>query len=118
MTGLQSGTPASGLAPQSYRNSTQNAELQETLEASTIQQNQSSALNSLPVITQLKVVGQPQPTVLSVTSTSQKPESVRSNQAVFYGLTIAIISLTLTVYFITKYKKINDRAVESSLEPN
>ena len=121
MNGLQSGSPASQLAPQAYKNSSQNTAIQNTYDGASIQQSSGLAksLNILPVSGTLKVVDKGQSLNVLGSSTSES-YSVTTNLAVaqpktnYVPITIVIVaaSLALAVYFYNRYKNLAPVSVD------
>jgi hypothetical protein len=108
MNPLQSGTPASQLTPQSYRNSSQNSGFQETFNS----QNSSSEVSQVlllvaPTSTKLQVSGGQNTAVLgaSSASTTQNDAVVSpSNNYVPIMLVVLAISVGLMLYFFKVYR--------------
>ena len=113
MNGLQSGSPASLLAPQSYKNSSQANNYQSTVSGSDIQQpsSDSYSVNTLKPTT-LKVVDSDTNSAVLGTSSSTVAQttqdvSTRSNSSsVALGMIFLAVSLVLAVYFVVKFKKL------------
>lgn len=112
MNGLQSGSPAGKLAPQSYSNTTQDSSIQETIGSSSIQQTPklNSSLNTLPATSRLQVSGMT-PGTLGVSTdssvtTSQANSSNTSSVFITVGLSIAVLSFCLAIVFLQKYRKL------------
>lgn len=112
MTGLQSGSPAGKLAPQSYSNSAQNSSIQETIGGNSIQQTPelNGSLNTLPATGRLQVSGTESGTLGASTDRSasiQQPNS-SSTSSIFItlGLSMAVLSFCLAIVFLQKYRKL------------
>lgn len=112
MNPLQSGTPASELAPQSYKNSSQNPSFQDTFNI----QNSSNVtgqtlFRATPSSTTLKVETGQNKSVLGTSSTAvaQTTQNVTNQSnggSVMFGMLFLLVSLVLAVYFVLKFKKL------------
>ena len=113
MNGLQSGSPASLLAPQSYKNSSQASGYQNTVSGSDIQQSSSDSysVNTLKPTT-LKVVDSGNSSAVlgissvAVAQTTQNVASRSNAGSVMFGVIFLAVSLGLAIYFVYKYKKL------------
>lgn len=110
---IQYGTPASSLAPQGYKNSSQEGSVQSTLDSSSVQSSNDDLLRS-EVTGKLQVVTSGNP-VLGASSVADSSVGSRS-QTQNGGTPVLAISLLMifvlaSVYFFRKFAKL------SSLEP-
>lgn len=113
MNGLQSGSPAILLAPQSYKNSSQTTSYQDTVSGSDIQQSSSDSysVNTLKPTT-LKVVDSGTNSAVlgtsstSVAQTTQNVTTQSNGGSVMFGVIFLAVSLVLAVYFVLKFKKL------------
>jgi hypothetical protein len=117
MNNLQSGTPSSQLAPQAYKNSSQDTNFQDTYSGSDIQQSGSASysINNLQTSTTLRVVdGGKNSGALGVSTTSFGPQTQsstsvqKSNSFVPFALTILVVSLVLAVYYYKRYRSLSN----------
>lgn len=115
MNGLQSGTPASSLSPQNFKNSNQSGTLQGSQSISGVQQQ--AAASSLTITDtnyQLQVVeGGQNSNVLGVSAADQfsstvQPTAIETrNTNIFPALLILAGSLALAIFFYKKYAYYN-----------
>lgn len=114
MNGLQSGSPASQLAPQSYRNSSQNAAFQQTYNSSSLQQTPTvnSSLNTLSTPGTLQVVDTRNSGVLGVSVPQPLSNPAVANPSgsdgnfMMVALVILVLSVALASYFFYRFKKL------------
>lgn len=108
MNALQSGTPASSLAPQGFKNSTQSGIVQGTLNHSNVQQATDDLLQA-PIQGKLQVVtGGQQNVVLGATTTiasePQNTTETASNAQITIALFALFISVVAFMYFYRRYR--------------
>lgn len=120
MNPLQSGTPASAITPQGYKNSSQNSSFQDTYSSSNIQQtgNLNQNINTLSGSGDLVVVDAGSSSVLG--SSTSESYSVSTNLAVAQpktnyvpiNIVIVVVSLALALYFYNRYKNLAPVSVD------
>jgi hypothetical protein len=106
---LQSGTPASAITPQGYKNSTQTGSFQGGISGSDLLESNSSSYTLQVNASQpLTVEASDSNQVLGVSqvasTNSNTTTSSNSGLGIFPSLIILVVSAFLAVYFIKKYK--------------
>jgi len=116
MDGLQSGSPASSLSPQNFKNSNQTGSLQGSQSITQVYgQAQAATLTSVSENYQLQVVTSGQNNVLGVSGTLQASSSAQAQVTatqqpnIFPILTVMIISVILGIFFFKKYRQSNQK---------
>ena len=112
MNPLQSGTPASAITPQGYRNSTQSGGFQDGYTGSDLLES-SSASYTLKIEspqTKLTVTSGGSNQVLGASTTAQSSStsvvSGGSEISLFLPITLFVVSVLLTYYFFRKYREL------------
>jgi hypothetical protein len=108
MNPLQSGTPASAITPQGYRNSTQSGNFQSGISGSELLESSSATytMQVNPKLT-LSVKSNNSRQVLSASTNTATQNSVSAdptNNYVPIALVVLVVSVGLAVYFIRKFK--------------
>ncbi len=114
MSNFQGGATASQLSPQTFNNSYQETEYQNTISGSDIQQTGSGgfSLNTTKPTNTLKVVDSGQNSSVlgtssaTVAETTQTSVSKSSGGSVMFGAIFLVVSVILALYFVQKFKKL------------
>lgn len=118
MNPIQSGTPASSLAPQGYKNSSQEGTVQSTLGSSNVQSSNDDLLRS-EVTGKLQVVTGSD-SVLGVSSVADSGVGSRSQAqdggSPVLALSLLMIFVLASVYFFRKFAKLSSLELENENE--
>ncbi len=103
MNPLQSGTPASNLSPQNYKNSSQTGTVQGTISGSNVQQSNDDLLQT-EITGKLKVVtGNSTNEVLGVATENSAVVKTNSSGVPMFAVLLLVISVVGAVYYFRKY---------------
>ena len=110
MNPLQSGTPASAITPQGYRNSTQSGGFQDGYTGSDLLESSSASYTLKIESPQTKLTvttGSNQVLGASTTAQSSSASAVSGSSGfnLFLPVTILLVSAVLSFYFYQKYRK-------------